>query len=185
MNNRQRIFVDEYLKCFNATKAAVIAGYSEKTAYSIGNENLSKPEIKEEIEMRLRESHMSADEALSILAEQARGNITDFMDTSSAGLDFDLMTTDEDTGERKIKPGARIIKKIKQKVTTISDKNGNDREMIETEIELYDAQDAIDKILRVAGRYVNRTELTGKDGKELPPAIISVYLPDNDRNKRD
>lgn len=30
----------------NATQAAIRAGYSEKTAYSIGDENLKKPEIK-------------------------------------------------------------------------------------------------------------------------------------------
>lgn len=42
---KQQRFVAEYLKDLNATQAAIRAGYSEKTAYSIGNENLSKPEI--------------------------------------------------------------------------------------------------------------------------------------------
>ena len=30
----------------NATQAAIRAGYSKRTAYSIGNENLKKPEIQ-------------------------------------------------------------------------------------------------------------------------------------------
>ena len=47
---KQQRFIEEYLVSFNATDAAIKAGYSEKTAYSIGNENLSKPEIKAEIE---------------------------------------------------------------------------------------------------------------------------------------
>ncbi len=38
-------FCLEYIKDLNATQAAIRAGYSEKTAYSIGGENLSKPEI--------------------------------------------------------------------------------------------------------------------------------------------
>jgi phage terminase small subunit len=38
--------VDEYAIDFNATQAAIRAGYSPKTAYSIGAENLTKPEIK-------------------------------------------------------------------------------------------------------------------------------------------
>lgn len=42
---KQKIFCDEYLIELNATKAAIKAGYSEKTAYSIGSENLSKPEV--------------------------------------------------------------------------------------------------------------------------------------------
>lgn len=42
---KQQRFVDEYLVDLNATQAAIRAGYSEKTAYSIGNENLKKPEI--------------------------------------------------------------------------------------------------------------------------------------------
>ncbi|MGW8442068.1 terminase small subunit [Paenibacillus sp. S33] len=44
---KQRIFVMEYLRDFNATRAA---GYSKKTAYSIGWELLRKPEIKAAIQ---------------------------------------------------------------------------------------------------------------------------------------
>lgn len=46
---RQQAFVDEYLIDLNATQAALRAGYSEKTAGSIGNENLKKHEIQEAI----------------------------------------------------------------------------------------------------------------------------------------
>lgn len=49
---KQDRFIQEYLKDLNATQAALRAGYSEKTAYSIGNENLSKPEIAAEIAKR-------------------------------------------------------------------------------------------------------------------------------------
>lgn len=45
MTPKQRAFCDYYLASGNATEAAVKAGYSEKTAYSIGAENLRKPEI--------------------------------------------------------------------------------------------------------------------------------------------
>lgn len=43
---RQQKFVDEYLIDLNATQAAIRAGYSSKTAYSIGVDNLRKPEIQ-------------------------------------------------------------------------------------------------------------------------------------------
>ncbi len=42
---KQQLFVAEYLVDLNATQAAVRAGYSKKTAYSVGHENLKKPEV--------------------------------------------------------------------------------------------------------------------------------------------
>lgn len=47
---KQQRFVTEYLKCGNATEAAKQAGYSEKTAFRIGAENLQKPAIARAIE---------------------------------------------------------------------------------------------------------------------------------------
>jgi phage terminase small subunit len=46
---KQARFVEEYLIDLNATQAAIRAGYSAKTAYSIGEENLRKPDIAESI----------------------------------------------------------------------------------------------------------------------------------------
>lgn len=51
LTTKQQRFIEEYCSNgFNGTQAAISAGYSEKTAYSIANENLTKPEIKEEID---------------------------------------------------------------------------------------------------------------------------------------
>ncbi len=47
LTEKQKLFCNEYLIDLNATQAAIRAGYSEKTAYSIGNENLKKPELQE------------------------------------------------------------------------------------------------------------------------------------------
>ena len=52
LTDKQKRFCDEYLIDFNATRSAIAAGYSEKTAYAIGNENLKKVEIKEYIESK-------------------------------------------------------------------------------------------------------------------------------------
>ena len=60
LTKKQDAFVKEYLlNGFNATQAAVKAGYSEHTAYSIGNENLSKPEIKSAIEKHQKKADES------------------------------------------------------------------------------------------------------------------------------
>ena len=46
---KQQRFVEEYLIDLNATKAAVRAGYSKRTAGQIGEQNLKKLEIAEAI----------------------------------------------------------------------------------------------------------------------------------------
>ena len=45
-------FVTEYVVDGNATRAAVCAGYSEKTAYSIGSQLLKHPDVRSEIDKR-------------------------------------------------------------------------------------------------------------------------------------
>lgn len=47
---KQKQFCEEYLIDLNQTQAAIRAGYSQKTAGSIGNENLTKPEIQQYIQ---------------------------------------------------------------------------------------------------------------------------------------
>ena len=77
MTFKQQRFCDEYLIDLNATQAAIRAGYSKKTAYSIGVENLKKPELKKYIDERMaeKESELIADqdEVLKYLTSVLRG----------------------------------------------------------------------------------------------------------------
>ncbi|MBS6062627.1 MAG: terminase small subunit [Peptostreptococcaceae bacterium] len=77
MTKKQKRFCDEYLIDCNATQAAIRAGYSEKTAYSIGQENLNKPEIKAYIDEQLNEIHnksiADAAEVMKYLTSVLRG----------------------------------------------------------------------------------------------------------------
>ena len=50
MTHRQELFIQEYIKTGNVTSLAIKAGYSKRTARSIGQENLTKPYIKKRIE---------------------------------------------------------------------------------------------------------------------------------------
>lgn len=61
LTDKQEMFCREYLVDLNATKAALRAGYSEKTAYSIGHENLSKPEIQNRISELMQERASKVD----------------------------------------------------------------------------------------------------------------------------
>lgn len=81
MNARQKRFCDEYLIDCNAKQAAIRAGYSPKTAYSIGNENLNKPELKAYIAEQLEKIHSAkiadAEEVLKYLTSVMRGEHTE------------------------------------------------------------------------------------------------------------
>lgn len=74
---KQQRFCDEYLIDLNATQAAIRAGYSERTAKSIGNENLTKPDLKAYIEKRMaeKEAALIADqtEVMRYLTSVLRG----------------------------------------------------------------------------------------------------------------
>ena len=77
VNKWEKRFCDEYLVDTNATQAAIRAGYSEKTAYSIGEENLRKPEIRAYIDQRLAEMESetiaNATEVMQYLTSVMRG----------------------------------------------------------------------------------------------------------------
>lgn len=84
LTDKQRMFVLEYMRDFNATRAALAAGYSKRAAYSIGWENLRKPEIQAEI--TLLKEQMTAELGLSVhrvIAEYLKiafADTTDYVD---------------------------------------------------------------------------------------------------------
>ena len=91
LNARQRAFCNAYLKTLNATEAAKRAGYSARSAASIGSENLRKPEIAAYIHERVRAQDLefvaSADETLVFLSAVMRGQIKDAFGLDAALAD--------------------------------------------------------------------------------------------------
>jgi phage terminase small subunit len=143
---KQKVFVCEYLKDFNGTRAAIRAGYSVRSACEIASETLRIPKIAKEIQRNIEERSMSASEVLLRLADIARGNITDLMDVTSAGFTVDLQDDDH-----QVKPDAKLIKRIRQRTITYLGKNDSqeDREVTDTEIELYSSLDALTTLAKV------------------------------------
>lgn len=89
LNERQKAFADYYIQTGNATEAAIKAGYSEKTARSIGAENLTKPDISAYIKERLDEQSnkrvADANEVIEFYTAVMRGEVKD-----QFGLDASL-----------------------------------------------------------------------------------------------
>ena len=79
LTEKQKRFIDYYIETGNASEAARRAGYSEKTAGWIGQENLQKPTIKAAIDARLKDLEdkriAKADEVLQFLTSTLRGEV--------------------------------------------------------------------------------------------------------------
>lgn len=161
LTHKQQLFVDAYLETFNATEAARRAGYkgNENTLSTVGYENIRKPNIREQIEQRLDESAMSANEVLRRLADMARGDMGDFIDIEGMFFNINL-------GKAHDMGLTHLIKKVKDRVVMTSNQDGEETETHTLEIELHDSQSALDKLARVHGAYNDRMDLTS-DGKAI------------------
>ncbi len=113
MNARQKKFCDEYLIDCNATQAAIRAGYSPKTAKSIGNENLTKPDLKAYIDEQLELLHSKrtadAQEVLEYLTSVMRGEHTE--QTLQLAGDGVQTITDIDVSAKERLKAAELIGK--------------------------------------------------------------------------
>lgn len=99
LNDRQQKFCDEYLIDLNATQAAIRAGYSEKTAYSMGQRLLKNVEIQSYIserkQDRVERTEITQDMVLKELALIAFSKATDY----ASVVEKTAYTTNKD-GER-------------------------------------------------------------------------------------
>ena len=77
MTPRQTRFVQEYLIDPNATQAAVLAGYSEKTAYSQGQRLLKKVEVAQAIREAQAKASQRTEVNLDFLINQAQEILAD------------------------------------------------------------------------------------------------------------
>lgn len=74
LTTKQAAFVEAYLgpARFNATQAAIAAGYSERSAYATAAETLRHPRVQSAIKAHLEALAMPAAEVLASIAEIAR-----------------------------------------------------------------------------------------------------------------
>lgn len=137
---RQGLFVEHYLQDPNATKAAIKAGYSPKTAYSQGQRLLKNVEVRKRVNMRLEKAIMDADEVLQRLSKQARAS---FLDVLNDDGDLDLA----DIRERDV---ADLVKKLK-----VTKKASGETSY---EFEIHDAQAALVHLARFHKLFSDRNE---------------------------
>jgi phage terminase small subunit len=177
MNRKQKVFVAEYLKCWNASKAARRAGYSAKTAYAIGSELLRKPEIKELVDTCLAEIQMSADEAIVRNTQVGRGDLGDFFRVVDEWTFYPLPSSDileyrevdENEGKEDEDPKIRTSYRVRRVVLDVDKlvdprfshlvKKFTDSPKNGLGVELYDAQTARKLAMQLAGKLTEKMEV--------------------------
>ena len=140
VTKKERVWLEEYLQCWNGTEAARRAGY--KWPDRIGTQKMTK--FADQIQARIAEKVMSADEALVRLSEIARGTWAEYLGPTGS-VDIAGMVED---GK------AHLISKV-------ADNQYGKR------IEFCDMQGALNSIGKKHGLFIEKHEVTGKDGGPL------------------
>ena len=161
---KQIRFVDEYLVDFNATQAAIRAGYSEKTANTIGAQNLAKLSIQAEISRRQkdlqRRTEVTQERVVKELARIAFANMADYLhvETQTRTKDDGTETTYQivvlsETEDLSTDQRAALAN-VKQSVNGV-------------EIKLHDKIKALELLGRHIGMFNDKLSLSGTDGGPL------------------
>ena len=165
LTDKQKRFCEEYVIDWNATRSALEAGYSKKTAYSIGQENLKKPEIKQYIdEIQKDLSKLSGVTALRNILELkkiAYASIAQFKTDWMTEKDFNELT-DEQKG---------CLSEIVHQTKTYKDST----ETI-VKFKLHDKQKAIELLNKMLGfNEADKLDLStlGKEINQRPTIIFS------------
>jgi phage terminase small subunit len=156
---KQRRFVEEYPVDYNATQAAIRAGYSEKTAREIGAENLTKPLIQmalaEEAERRSKRCELTADRVLLEISRLAFADIRGAFDEHG-----------------RLKPVRDLDDDLAPAVAAVEVSVGSTE--ITKKIKLWDKGSALERLGRHLGLFVERTEHTGKGGGPIEMALVNM-----------
>lgn len=152
---KQQRFVEEYLIDLNATQAAVRAGYSAKTAGSIGEQLLKKLEIQETLSERMKaravRTEVTQDRVIAELAKIAFGDARDVMQWGPNGvklLDSTTLTDDQ----------AALVAEVSERVSEAG---------VSFKLKTHDKIAALKLLGEHLGMFKKVTELTGKNGSPV------------------
>ncbi len=174
ITDRMKKFVDEYLVDFNATAAAIRAGYSESTANEQGSQLLARPDIRElvaegqkAIAERTQTFQDSAVEELKIVGFS---DLADFLTVKEGGI------VEQKPFNELTKAQTKCIKKIKQVVRSSHSADGTIlHQTAVIEIELHDKLKALELLGRHLGMFNDSIRL--KSEEPLPLTISFEVAP--------
>ena len=150
MNARQLKFCNEYIRTGDVTQSAIAAGYSPKTAYSIGSENLKKPEISQYLENFRKDLVTST----MITVERVVGELTKVA-FSDIGEVLDL-----ESNKLKVKDLSDLSADVRacvSEVTEMESKHGTRRS-----VKLHSKLTALDMLMKHLGGYITINDMIDK-----------------------
>lgn len=162
LTNLQKEFINQYFICGrNATQAVIDAGYKinepdsskgRATAAAIGYENLRKPQIREQVEARLKEHAMSANEVIARLSDFARGDLTFLLNADG----------EPDLAKAKSYGVTHLIKEYEIETTRYVDPDNIEIAKIVTKskLKIHDALSALVHLGRYHKLFTDKVELT-------------------------
>ena len=163
---KQSLFVREYLVDLNATQAAIRAGYSEKTAGVIGQENLNKPYIKEAIQeamdKRANKVEITADRVLEEIARLAFFDPRKFFNPD--GSPIPIQDLDDNTAMALA--GMDVMEEFEG--------SGSDRVFVgyTKKFKLTDKRASLELLGKHLKLFTDKTEISNPDGSLRPPAPV-------------
>lgn len=145
-NERRQAFIEEFfLNNMNGTQAAIAAGYAGGAAARVtACRLLTIPNIRAEIDKRLKAMQLSADEVLARLSDHASGTLAYFF---NAAGEIDLTTPEA-------KAHFHLLKKVKRTVR----RDGS----VSIEIEVHDPQSANVHVGKYHKLFTERFEHSGE-----------------------
>lgn len=169
--DKQRAFIHHYFVCgFNGVEAYRLAGYGGDydTMCAGASRLLSNDKVRGEINRRFQEFHLETQEVIARLSSQARGDVADLLDVNG---DFDFKAA-------KAAGKTHLIKKYKRTKKTLEVGEG-EGVVIEDKIEfeLYDAQSALEKILKVISPQVQKVDVTS-GGEPIKTVDVAAIIRD-------
>ncbi len=156
LTHRQERFIEEYLLDLNATRAAIRAGYSPRSAAACGWTLLQKPAIQDGIERAMEERRMRVsvdqDRVIEELAAVAFGNLTDFVRVER-----------DDEGQMclRLTPTEQVEKRLRPALADIRLKDGRDGKM-EFSARTHDKMRALELLGRHLGVWKDKPEGDGR-----------------------
>lgn len=161
---KEKIFCEEYVIDWNATRAAKVAGYSEKTAKVIGYENLTKPYINEYIEEIQKDlsklAGVSALRNIQELKKIAYSNLHNYQSDWMSLNDWGKVSEDDKAAISEVNYNESEFNGVKK--TIVKFKLHDKQKAIESLNKMlgFNAPDKVD--LSTKGKEINREPLSDK-----------------------
>jgi len=156
LTGKESKFCQEYLIDFNASRAAIIAGYSKKTARYIGHENLTKPHIKEEIRLLQDELRKSTGITPEIVVNELKAlclwNIQDFVDADNAIVNLHSLPLET----------TLPVIGIKTTTKTYKEEDGTVVKEVTSELKMHDKRGALSDLGKHLGIFEKDNEQKGQ-----------------------